>query len=216
LGGALSLMGRMNRVGEIWLPDVPDAHHDRRVQAIIAEARRRHIAVHWLARGQQMRLGQGEQSAGFQVLWPPQDYAPANANNASLVLTAELPGGGRLMWPGDIESESEAAIVSDLPAGIDAMLMPHHGSSTSSSQDFIEALRPILTITQTGFANRYGFPDASVLQRYRKVGSRVYDTADGAVLVEWPGGSGPMQVSRWHTDQGGRRDIALQWWRGHL
>ncbi len=216
LGGALSLIGRMNNVGEIWLPDVPDAHHDSRVKGIVAEAGRRHIAVHWLVRGQQMKLGRDEQAVSFKVLWPPKGYAPANANNVSLVLTADVPDGGRLMWPGDIEAASEAAIVSGMPAGVDAMLMPHHGSSTSSSQSFIEALRPTLSIAQTGFANRYGFPHASVVHRYERLGSNVYDTADGAVLVEWTGASGHMQVDRWRSDQSGRRDIALQWWRGHL
>ncbi len=216
LGGALSLMSRMNRVGEIWLPDVPAAHNDRRVKAIVAEAGRRSITVYWLARGDHMTLGKSGQGVDLHIMWPPRGAALTNPNNASLVVAARLSNGATLLWPGDIEADAEAGLIHGKLAHVDAMLVPHHGSRTSSSPDFVAALHPSLSIVQTGSSNRYGFPDPAVVGRYKSAGSRVRNTADGALIIEWPGEAKHLHVSQWHEPQNGRRDIALQWWPGLL
>jgi len=213
LGGALSLMGQLNDIGEIWLPDVPAARADRRVKLIVAAAGKRRIPVRWLARGDSFRVGGENSGMQIKVLWPPRNHAPANANNASLVLAGGLPNGALILWPGDIEAEAEAEILKDHPISIDVMLVPHHGSKTSSSPDFVHAMSPSISIAQTGFLNRYGFPQHNVVARYQAEGSLVLNTAQGAVIASWPGELASVQVEQWRPSSGLRRELALHWYQ---
>lgn len=121
-----------------------------------------------------------------------------------------------MLWPADIESEAEAGLMQQGMAHVTAMLMPHHGSSTSSSKGFVRALQPSLAIAQSGWKNRFGFPKAEVVARYQREGSRIMNTAEGAVLVRWGEGAASYQVRQWRPDVATRREIALQWWQRHL
>ncbi|MDQ6981434.1 MAG: DNA internalization-related competence protein ComEC/Rec2 [Mariprofundus sp.] len=224
LGGALSLIRSLNSVGQIWLPDVPSAHMDNRVKSIQAYASGHGILVRWLAKGDSIELENHSQAAKVRlsVLWPPRSFDPTNANNTSLVLTVHLPNRANMLWPGDIESEAETAL---MKAGLEKtgfMLMPHHGSSTSSQMAFLNALHPKLAVAQTGFANRYGFPRPLVVSRYRTMGIDVRNTADGALLLRWMNGDASAEVLQWQSgwqqgggQQGGllRRELALVWWK---
>jgi len=211
-GGAMSLIKRMNRVSELWLADVPESHQSKRFaglqQAVLAQGG----SVRWLKSGDEVSFA----GARGRVVWPPQGYAPDNVNDDSLVLHMRLPDGKRLLFTGDIESPVERALVArkDMLAS-DVLLMPHHGSATSSSADFVAAVGPSLAIAQTGFANRYGFPAGAVLQRYVEQGSELYNTADGAVVVDLHGGDG-MQVLPVPLVGSDKRNRALQWWRHFL
>ena len=182
MGGAASLVARLNRLGELWLPDTPRARRHSGLRALAAQARAKGAIVRWLAQGDAPRLGR----IRARVLWPPRGFAPANPNNASLVLSLALPNGERMLLPGDIEARAERGIVqADGGPGRHAVaLMPHHGSATSSTPALVRAIRPRLVIAQTGRGNRYGFPRPEVARRWRKAGAAVANTANGAVLVD--------------------------------
>jgi len=202
LGGALSLLQHVNHIGAIWLPDVPSARNDDRVQEIIAYAEAHGTSIRWLAQGDRMDLGHGN---GVSVLWPPRGFDPPNTNNTSLTLAIRLANQTRLLLPGDIEAEAENAILAAGMSNADIMLMPHHGSNTSSQQRFIDSLHPKLAIAQAGFANRYGFPKAEVIQRYENSGANVRNTIDGALLVNWPEKNNVFRVEAWHPAMQSRR-----------
>ncbi|MDQ6960527.1 MAG: ComEC/Rec2 family competence protein, partial [Mariprofundaceae bacterium] len=147
LGGAISLMKNINSIGELWLPDVPSARSDRRVSSIVAYAQSRGASIRWLAKGDVVDIGNDSQSsATVNVLWPPRGFNPANANNTSLVLSVHLGKRLSMLWPGDIEAEAETAMLASGMKKTGMMLMPHHGSNTSSQMRFIEALHPSLAI----------------------------------------------------------------------
>jgi competence protein ComEC len=93
--------------------------------------------------------------------------SPAGAGPASVLLT------------GDLEREQELALVARHGAGLKAelLLVPHHGSKTSSSAEFLEAVAPRLAVVQAGYRNRFGHPAETVVQRYEARGIALVPSA---------------------------------------
>ncbi len=65
----------------------------------------------------------------------------------------------------------------------DILIVPHHGSLTSSSAAFIDAVSPLYAVFAVGYGNHYGFPKADVLQRYERVGSENLLTYDSGTII---------------------------------
>jgi competence protein ComEC len=80
-----------------------------------------------------------------------------------------------MLLTGDIERMAEKAL---LPAAVksDVMLVPHHGSRTSSTPEFIAAVAPHWAIVAAGYRNRFGHPNSEVMERYRSAGVQVART----------------------------------------
>jgi competence protein ComEC len=104
----------------------------------------------------------------FQVLHPTDaDVATATKPNAvSCVLRIDN-GRQAALLVGDIEQPQEAALLArGAPLGAQVLLVPHHGSKTSSSLAFLDAVHPHWALVQAGYRNRFGHPAPEVLARY--------------------------------------------------
>ena len=117
----------------------------------------------------------------FAILHPQaDDYDRPNRSNAmSCVLRVSNRLAGALLT-GDLEQAQEARLVGTEAAEqlrADVLLVPHHGSKTSSSGAFLDAVQPRIALVQAGYRNRFGHPAASVLARYRERGIAVVDSA---------------------------------------
>jgi competence protein ComEC len=115
----------------------------------------------------------------FEILRPlADDYERALKSNAmSCVL--QVSGGGRsVLLTGDIEKEQEAALLAAASDALpsDVLIVPHHGSKTSSTGAFLDAVRPRIAIFQAGYRNRFGHPAPEVLARYRERGIEIDTT----------------------------------------
>jgi competence protein ComEC len=91
---------------------------------------------------------------------------------------------------GDIGTPTERTLSSDgvplLPIRI--LKVPHHGSLTSSSPQFLGAVRPQVAVFSAGRANHFGHPAPDVLERYRDIGAALFRTdQDGAVMMDSDG-----------------------------
>ncbi|WP_435528852.1 MBL fold metallo-hydrolase [Lysinibacillus parviboronicapiens] len=74
----------------------------------------------------------------------------------------------------------------------------HHGSNTSSSQSFIQAVHPEVTILSYGKDNRYGHPHVEVVERLQAIGSKIYATAEtGSVIVSTDGVNYDVSANEW-------------------
>lgn len=117
------------------------------------------------------RDGQSWQWDGvhFEVLHPtPADSAEARSTNAvSCVLRVVDAQGRSALLTGDIETPDEAALVRRHGARLrsDALLVPHHGSRTSSSDALLDAVAPGVAVVQAGYRNRFGHPAPQVAAR---------------------------------------------------
>jgi competence protein ComEC len=119
----------------------------------------------------------------FSFLHPRQDGPAARRNNQSCVLKVDA-GGAAMLLTGDIERAAEFSLIPDLSLKADVVLVPHHGSRSSSSREFIEAVSPRWAVIPAGYRNRFGHPNPEVLERYRSAGVRIARTdLDGAVHI---------------------------------
>jgi competence protein ComEC len=117
-------------------------------------------------------------------------------------------GDHKLLIPGDIESQAERSIAARQALSPVAMIVvPHHGSRTSSGIRFAGALRPAIAVVSAGHHNRWGFPKPDVVARWERFGARVLTTAQsGAVSRQYCAGekAGPLLLERvdagryWH------------------
>jgi competence protein ComEC len=135
--------------------------------------------------------GQGWEWDGvrFDVLHPdktPGVYDKKQDNELSCVLRIGI-GDQRILLVGDIEKSGERRLLKQHGDALHTTLLiaPHHGSKTSSSQDFVAATLPDHVVFTSGYRNRFGHPHADVLQRYADSGAQLLRSdMDGAILVE--------------------------------
>jgi len=108
----------------------------------------------------------------FEVLHPlAGDYESLQKSNAMSCVLHVSNGSNSALLAGDIELAQEQRLVAagaNLRA--DVLLVPHHGSKTSSSAAFLDAVQPRLALAQAGYRNRFGHPAPLVLERYRERG----------------------------------------------
>jgi competence protein ComEC len=145
----------------------------------------------------------------FEVLHPtPEAHARETKPNAvSCVLQVRDAAGRSVLLTGDIEAAQEAALVERLGERLHStlLLVPHHGSRTSSTDGFLDAVQPQAAMVQAGYRSRFGHPAAEVLARYR---------ARGIMLVRsdrcgaWSWSDGTFECARdarrryWHWAEG--------------
>lgn len=91
---------------------------------------------------------------------------------------------GNILLPGDIEALGEYQLIKQYGSNLAAtvLIAPHHGSKTSSSDQFLEAVRPAYVLIPAGYRNRFGHPHPNVAARYAAIGAARYDSAtQGAI-----------------------------------
>ncbi len=115
---------------------------------------------------------------GFEVLHPvPATYEGTPKPNAVSCVLRVANGRVAALLAGDIEQPQEARLVADAaPLQADVLLVPHHGSKTSSSATFLEAVRPAIGLVQAGYRNRFGHPAPPVVERLREHGLAIVDS----------------------------------------
>jgi competence protein ComEC len=101
-----------------------------------------------------------------------------------------------VLLTGDIGSAVEHLLATAIPpARLRIVKVPHHGSLTSSTPEFLNAVRPRIAIVSAGRGNHFGHPVPEVLDRYRAIGADVFRTdQDGAVMVNSDGHSVDVQA----------------------
>jgi competence protein ComEC len=131
------------------------------------------------------------QGVDIHLLHPPPDlptswriHTYSAVNNLSLVLRLTYKKVS-FLFPGDIEAEAEHRLTTHPDLGqVQVLLVPHHGSRTSSSPGLLEKLKPQIAVYSIGFNNLFHLPAAQVRQRYRALGVRTYRTdRHGAITV---------------------------------
>ncbi|MFU8797178.1 MAG: DNA internalization-related competence protein ComEC/Rec2 [Gammaproteobacteria bacterium] len=136
---------------------------------------------HQVCQGGQQWIWDGVQ---FEFLYPPQHYIKKRINDDSCVLRITY-GKHRILLPGDIERSGERYLLDhyspkDLKS--DILVVPHHGSRTSSTANFVKTVHPKYALFAVGYLNRYRHPHKNVVERYKSIGSKLYFTSEGGSI----------------------------------
>ncbi len=142
--------------------------------------RERQIPVIMVEAGDVMHFGR----ARANVLWPP---SPAHTdslspNDDSVVLRIEL-GEHSVLLTGDIESRAEIALIKGQLLRSDVVKVPHHGSRSSSTADFVKAVGARYAIISVGQRSIFGHPDQGVVERWRAAGAEVLTTGSSGTIT---------------------------------
>jgi competence protein ComEC len=166
------------RVGELWIGRDEETHA---FEDLLKEASEHGVRVVHEVSGSKFDWD----GVTGDVLWPA-DLTPVNeaSNDDSLVLRLE-DGSVRFLLAGDIQKKVEQRLVKeDAEISADFLKVPHHGSKTSSTPDFVAAVSPKVAVVSAGEANPFGHPAPGTVERYAQAGVRLLRTdRDGAVTA---------------------------------
>lgn len=186
-GGLATLLDEM-RVDELWLNG----------QLLVEErdGTMNHLVSSALSRGTRVRFPPElcEQPHRFgdarvDLLWPCPRYDPElDLNDNSLTIRVTF-GSRSFLLTGDLEAESERRLIdANRIQAADVLKVAHHGSKTSTSPSFLQAVRPSIAVMSSGASNRYGHPSPAVVARLQAAGARVVRTdVHGGVIIRTDG-----------------------------
>jgi competence protein ComEC len=148
----------------------------------------------------------------FTVLHPTAGYTSSSENDASCVIQVRA-GLHSLLLSGDIESGAERTLVERWGSQLqsDVLVVPHHGSRTSSTPLFIDTVDPDVAVVAAGFLNRHGHPKPDIISRYLERGISVWSTAQhGAITLALGASDAPIAAHGyrargryyWHRNTG--------------
>lgn len=172
------------QIGKAFLGPLPA--NDPEIDDLVSRLRARNIPLEFLTRGSKIP----GVNADASVLWPP-DFSPPHeesVNNDSVVLLIRF-GEKSILMTGDIEGSSEHSIsglADDLRA--DVLKVPHHGSRTSSTPEFLGRVQPEFSVISVGQRSVFGHPHKEAIERLQRLGTKLFVTGcAGTVTADTDG-----------------------------
>jgi competence protein ComEC len=200
-GGLAAVIRRMP-VGELWLS--PRRLRGPCAVSLLAAARERVVPIHLVRDHDRRSLGR----IALTTLLADRPFRRAPENNSSVVVRLQI-GRRRVLLTGDIERDAESELASGRlarqPSGVppggavgaggtpalqaDILKIPHHGSRTSTTPDFLTAVAPRLAVISCGRRNLFGHPHAAVLRALDAQHIRTWRTdRSGSIAVTFENG----------------------------
>jgi competence protein ComEC len=150
----------------------------------------------------------------FTMLWPDREPGAAGSNRGSCVLRVAA-GTHAALLTGDIDARAERQLIARDRAALAAqvLMVPHHGSRTSSIEPFLDSVEPRVAVFQVGYANRFRHPHPTVWARYLGRGIALPRTdRDGAVRIAFPPGGAAEAASGFTPEPERYRDAHRRYW----
>lgn len=195
--GGLFYIVKNFKVGCVWLPNF----ESNESLAFMETMRQAGVNYAFAAQGDNLRLSPGYTA---EILNPPADIfsnylrKKPDVNDCSLVLKVQCDD-YTILFTGDISKQVEAYLTDKYGETLqsDILLSPHHGSKTSNTLLFIEAVQPNYAVFSTGYNNNYQFPNHEVVQNYTEHGAAILRTdLMGALEFRIKGGNLRLKTYR--------------------
>ena len=175
---------------------MPDAKTDSEAfYNLLDSCRDKNLKIEYLTKGDVLKI---DSSTTMEILSPSTITDKNNLNSIVSLLNYK---GYEFLFTGDAEKENESEILSscNLP-DIEFLKAGHHGSSSSSTDEFIAKLKPDAVAISCGYNNDYGHPHRSVLDTFRENGSVVYRTDKNGTLVFYCDENGIFTKKKYKTE----------------
>ena len=175
---------------------MPDAKTDSEAfYNLLDSCRDKNLKIEYLTKGDVLKI---DSSTTMEILSPSTITDKNNLNSIVSLLNYK---GYEFLFTGDAEKENESEILSscNLP-DIEFLKVGHHGSSSSSTDEFIAKLKPEAVAISCGYNNDYGHPHRSVLDTFRENGSVVYRTDKNGSLVFYCDENGIFTKKKYKTE----------------
>lgn len=162
---------------------------------LLDSCKEKNLKIEYLTKGDILKI---DSSTTMEILSPSTITDKNNLNSIVSLLNYK---GYEFLFTGDAEKENESEILSscNLPE-IEFLKVGHHGSSSSSTDEFIEKLKPEAVAISCGYNNDYGHPHRSVLDTFRENGSVVYRTDKNGSLVFYCDKNGIFTKKKYKTE----------------
>lgn len=177
--GGMTKVLQTYKVESFYMPKVE--HSTKTFENMIKEVEKQGLKVKVLKEGVNIDIGEG---ALLETFSPTQDSYD-NLNNYSPIMKLTF-GNNSFLFTGDAEKEVEEEVLSRYKDKLDSDVIKfgHHGSSTSSSTEFIEAVSPNYGIISCGVDNSYGHPHKEILKLIQNINIEAYRTdTQGQITV---------------------------------
>ena len=136
------------------------------------------------------------QNLHFKMLWPKNIVSKENDDSCVLLISD---GKHSVLLTGDISKKIETALLQEYPKlSTDILIVPHHGSKTSSSDLFITTLQPSFAVASAGYINRWHMPVTEVVQRYKQHNVKLLNTAKSGQIIFTMSDQGISKRSYYH------------------
>lgn len=172
VGGSLAIIESMP-VDTLYEADFPT--QSAVVAGYRSAARRNGIPMVKMRNGYPVQLDPGVR---VRILGPIDPERHSDPNTASVVVKLEV-GDVSFLFMGDADMEAEMLILNRYAPLLASTVLKagHHGSRTSSSIPFIQAVAPLHVVVSLGLQNRYSHPHAEAVERLRSTGAKMYFTS---------------------------------------
>ena len=184
IGGLPDVIASLEGVERLWLPRLPDelVPTTRAFMNLLESAEEHSVMVEYAETARSVTLGGG---AFLEILSPDTGREFSGVNDYSLVARL-VHGQNAFLFTGDMESAAEAALLeSRLFVRSNVLAVAHHGSGTSSTYEFLEAVGGGYAVISVGSPNSYGHPRNDVLERLAQLGYVVLRTdVHGSIIFE--------------------------------
>ena len=125
----------------------------------------------------------------IKILWPKEEQITDNALNNNSIVAKLLYKNFSMLFTGDIEKIAEEQILDEYKNNLEELnssilKVGHHGSKTSSTKEFIEIVKPKISLIGVGKNNKFGHPNDEVIERLKSIGSKIYRTDEmGEIMI---------------------------------
>ena len=180
IGGLPRILERFG-VSAVLDPGLP--HGSQVYREVLSTIESRRIVYKRAAQGERMGVGS---DLTMEVLWPPSDYAVYGddmLNDGSVVARVQF-GDVSFLFAGDIQREAEGRLLAsgqNLESTV--LKVAHHGSDSSTSNEFLQVVKPAYAVISVGADNEYGHPARSTLRRLSAIGAKVFRTDEQGTVV---------------------------------
>ena len=135
----------------------------------------------------------------FSILWPEKNATGKDVNEEAMVMELSF-GAFQMLFTGDIGADTEKKLlVSGILKDVDCLKVGHHGSRYSTTEAFLQKVKPEVAVISCSSTNTYGHPSPETIERLETAGSQVeYTMKNGAITVETDGKN--LRIRRFRKD----------------